>query len=147
MTQKQVGYQTAIVQWLNLILLSLTRLGLEQKPLDSQSYESGPKWMKAIIHYIEENLSEKLTLKTLAQRAFISPEHFSRVFKKTTGMNLIHYINTKKIIMAKEMLLNKDENIGSIAEEVGFQSVPHFYRVFKKNVGVTPSAYREGNDQ
>ncbi|WP_411791192.1 AraC family transcriptional regulator [Halobacillus rhizosphaerae] len=36
--------------------------------------------MKAIIHYIEENFKEKLTLKTIAQKAYISPEHFSRVF-------------------------------------------------------------------
>jgi YesN/AraC family two-component response regulator len=59
-----------------------------------------------------------------------------------TGMTLINYINSKRVIKAKELLLKTNKNVTAIAEEVGFKSAPYFYRTFKKYVGLTPSEYR-----
>ena len=145
LTERRLGYQSAIVQSIRHILLSLSRLHLSQEPILTGNLESGPKWMKDTLSFIDQNLDQPLTLSCLAKRAYVSPEHFSRVFKKLTGMTLSHYVNSKKIIQAKSILSTTNQNIANIAEKIGFKNTTHFYRMFKKSVGLTPSAYRKKN--
>ncbi|GGE40717.1 AraC family transcriptional regulator [Pullulanibacillus camelliae] len=142
-TNQAIGFQSACVHWLHMILLAINRLILKQQKEALPAFEKGPKWIHNIIRYIENHLIEQLTLSGLAREACISPEHFSRVFKQMTGMNVTDYITTKRIIKAKELLLNTDDTVALIAEKSGFYSTPHFYRMFKRYVGKTPSHYRK----
>lgn len=68
--------------------------------------------------------------------------HFSRVFKQLTGMNVTDYVNVKRLVRAKELLLSTDDNVETIALACGFQGMGHFYQTFKKLTGLTPRAYR-----
>ncbi|MEZ0119169.1 UNVERIFIED_ORG: AraC-like DNA-binding protein [Heyndrickxia coagulans] len=142
--QKLTGYKSAIVSCLNFILLSLYRIMRELHSIPIGSF-SGPKWIQDTLEYIDTHLNSDLSLNALAARAFISPEHFSRVFKQMTGRTLTEYVNMKKIILAKELLVNSDDPISFISDKTGFRSLPHFYRMFKKHVGMTPSSYRHKN--
>ena len=72
--------------------------------------------MKEIMAYIDANYLRKLTLVHLAQEALVSPSYFSRVFKQMTGMTLTVYLNNKRFIKAKELLLETDYSIAQIAE-------------------------------
>jgi transcriptional regulator GlxA family with amidase domain len=101
--------------------------------------------MKDILIYINEHMDEPLTLTILAQKALVSPAHFSRVFKETTGIGLVVYLNTKRIIKAKELLLETNHTIAHIAEMCGFESMPQFYRTFKKYIEMTPATFRKEN--
>ena len=56
----------------------------------------------------------------------MSPSHFSRVFRQLTSLNVIGYVNTKRIIKAKELLLFSDENVNVIAEKCGYETPAHF---------------------
>ncbi|GGH81370.1 AraC-like DNA-binding protein [Pullulanibacillus pueri] len=142
LSHQSIAYQSACIHLLHLFLLSLNRMVAEIHKEPLPTVDKGPKWMRDILKYIEIHLIENLTLSELAKEACVSPEHFSRVFKQTTGMNVTDYMTTKKVIKAKELLLSTDDNVAVIAEESGFYSTPHFYRVFKKYVGETPSSYR-----
>lgn len=138
---KLPGYRQAVLLHLHQILLFLGRR--LASPEEGQAiFSSAPSWMTAILTYIDEHPDSPLGLAQLAKRASVTPAHFSRVFKKLTSMNLTEYVTTKRIIRAKELLMESEVNIAEIAEQCGFESLPHFHRMFKKLTGMTPSHYK-----
>lgn len=144
-TSQSMGSRHACLLIVHQIILDLYRSrinGKEDLP-EGNSYSS--EWIKDILIYINEHIDEPLTLTALAQKALVSPAHFSRVFKETTGIGLIVYLNTKRIIKAKELLLETNHTIAHIAEMCGFESMPQFYRTFKKYNKKTPATFRKEN--
>ncbi|KRE44800.1 AraC family transcriptional regulator [Paenibacillus sp. Soil522] len=141
-TDKLPGYRLAVLLHLQQILLLLGRT-LNPSEEGQAVSSSAPSWMRAILAYIDEHPASPLGLSQLAKRASVTPAHFSRVFKKLTGMNVTEYVTTKRIIRAKELLVESDANIADIAERCGFESLPHFHRMFKKLTGMTPSHYKK----
>jgi len=140
---KKLGYRHAILLQLQQILLNLNR---SVEPKDSYTFTAsatGPLWMNHILLYIDRHLTDEISLASLSLKASITPAHFSRVFKQLTGMNITEYITTKRIIFAKELLLDTDHNISSIAEMSGFESLPHFHRMFKRIAGMTPATFKK----
>lgn len=91
---------------------------------------------------IDEDPVQAGGLSELSAKADVTAPHFSRVFKRLTGMNLIDYVIAKRIVRAKEKLSAANANVESVAQECGFHSLPHFYSTFKKLTGMTPRAYR-----
>lgn len=134
--------EQGITLWLYIIMLQLVRHCTHNYSSNNLSYH-GPTWMNDILNYIDENLSGDLSLNTLAKISFVSPSHISRVFKSNFNMNITDFITTKRIILAKELLINHDYPISYIAEKCGYNSLPHFYRTFKDETLFTPSGYRE----
>ncbi|MFZ4451581.1 helix-turn-helix domain-containing protein [Salibacterium aidingense] len=102
-------------------------------------------WMKRVLDYVEEHLSENIRLEELASEACLSPVYFSKKFKQTVGITVSDFLVKKRLLKAKELLKESDDSIQSIAERSGYQSMPHFYRSFKKEVGQTPSKYRKNS--
>lgn len=96
-----------------------------------------------VVRYLNEHYHEDLTLKTIQERFFISPYHFSRIFKKITGFNFIEYLNSVRTREAQKLLKETRLSVTAISEKVGFENLTHFGRVFKKITGVSPSAYRK----
>lgn len=145
-TQKQIGSRHGSLQIVHQIILSLYRIYMDNKGniTETNSYY-GPDWIKEILVYINDNLSHQLTLTELANNALVSTSHFSRVFKQTTGMGVTVYLNTKRVIKAKELLIETNFTVSSIAEICGFESMTHFHRIFKKYIDMTPAKYRKEN--
>lgn len=92
---------------------------------------------------IDQNPSEKLTLKELAERVGVSPNHFCRLFKQLTGENLMVYQMKAKLNKGKNLLITTNETIEWIARVSGFETVTYFYRAFKRMMHMTPNRYRE----
>lgn len=142
--QTRTGYRQAIFHHLQLWLLLVNRLATPALADDLEDARIGPQWMKESLGYIAAHPHEDLSLSALAQQASVTGAHFSRVFKQLTGMNVTDYVNAKRIVQAKELLLETDDGIGLVAEKCGFESLPHFHRIFKKITGLTPGAYKKG---
>jgi AraC-like DNA-binding protein len=143
LTAKEMGSRHAALLLVHQILLDLYRVHIQEKQGNTrETVRFGPSWIKEILVYIDQHLNQPLSLTVLAQQALVSPEHFSRVFKHSTGMGLTVYLNTKKMIKAKELLL-MDHTLSDIAEMCGFESMSHFHRIFKKYIDSTPSNYRK----
>jgi AraC-like DNA-binding protein len=142
--EKRAGYREAIKLIVCGLLLEINRSCLENSHEGGQSRGSriGPQWMLEALREIDEHPEREVGLARLAQKANVSPPHFSRVFRQLTAMNLTGYVNAKRIIKAKELLLQSDENVNVIGDQCGFETPTHFYRVFKSITGVTPKAYR-----
>lgn len=143
--KNELGSRHASLLTVHQIILDLIRIQMDQKPQLMETNTYGPDWVKEILVYINQNLSHPLTLTELAKEALVSPSHFSRVFKQTTGLGLTVYLNNKRVIKAKELLLETNESVSFIAENCGFESMTHFHRIFKKHMDITPAQYRKEN--
>lgn len=98
--------------------------------------------VQKVMNYVNLNVAEPLTLKSLAAMCFISPSYLSALFKQETGTTLIDYINTQRVNRAAQLLVQNNHTIAAVAEEVGILDVNYFTKIFKKTLGVTPTRYR-----
>lgn len=94
------------------------------------------------IAYINDHLTEGLSLNELASQASLSPFYFSRLFKKETGFSPHNYIITTRINNAKFLLRTSGLSVKSICFSTGFTSESSFCTTFRKETGMTPSEYR-----
>ena len=100
--------------------------------------------LNTAITFIEENLSEKLTLEIVAEKAHFSPFHFHRLFKIIVDETVNNFINRKRIEKAAAYLLHqKEKNSTEIAEKVGFSNLSSFSKSFKKFYGISPNKFKE----
>jgi AraC-like DNA-binding protein len=93
--------------------------------------------------YIRQNLFNKLPISSIAAIAGVSESHFTKIFKRSTGISCIKYIMELRIHEARNLLLNSSKNISEIAYSCGFESISHFNRSFKKHFQVSPKDYRK----
>jgi AraC-like DNA-binding protein len=97
---------------------------------------------KAVV-YLNNHLTQDVSIERLAEIANYSPAHFRRLFLKMMGQSPSDYIVNVRINNAKVLLKTTGMRISDIAVEVGFFDHSHFIRTFKKLVGVTPAEYRK----
>ena len=96
--------------------------------------------------YIKDHLTEEdLSQATMAERAGISKEYFSRIFKELTGSNYSKWLNMIRVEKAISLFPQKGMSLTEIALLSGFQSIPSFNRVFRELKGLAPSEYRSMN--
>ncbi len=102
------------------------------------------KWrLKRVQAYIEEKLSERLSLADLAGSAGLSRMHFAAQFRVATGMRPHEYVVRRRIQKAQEILLSTSMPLVEVALSVGFQTQAHFTTVFRRLLGETPGRWRE----
>lgn len=99
--------------------------------------------LQQVISYINDNLEKDLSLAEISGEVEMSMYHFSRLFKKSTGLTPHQYVMNCRIERAKNLLSRTENPIEKISEQVGFQSQSHFTNVFRKLIGATPKVYRE----
>ena len=99
--------------------------------------------LKNVLEYINNNYSEDITLKQLAEVGAVSPGHLNKIFKEAFNMSPMKFINNFRLDKAKELMMYSDFNISQISELVGFSSIHYFSRFFKKKENMTPNEYRE----
>ena len=114
---------------LNSILIEL---------FDTLKYTTqNPHILKAL-NYINENLTEPITLNNISNALHLSKEYTARVFKKEMGMTVSEFINHQKLILAKNMLSNDALSLQDVSSKLGYENYCYFSKVFKKQFGVSP---------
>lgn len=93
--------------------------------------------------YIDNNLSNEISLDTLSSLFFINKYYLTRVFKDKYGITINNYISEKRITRSKELLRFTDDNIERISNSCGINDPNYFSRLFKKIEGITPKEYRK----
>lgn len=95
-----------------------------------------------VINYIKSNLSEKININSLTDKACMSKASFYRLFKRELGISPNDFILSEKISRAKQLLSNPGAKVSAISYELGFNDVNYFIRAFKKVAGITPGNYQ-----
>ena len=93
--------------------------------------------------YIDANIGEKLTAKTLCSRFFVNRQQLYTLFYKNFGTTVKDYVLSRKIDYAKHLLRSTPASVMSIAEQCGFPDYNNFIQRFKQAVGTTPLKYRK----
>jgi AraC family transcriptional regulator len=136
---------TAYSEALSLALASRVAALCASAPGDDRRVAPlSSKQLSRIIEHIVKNLSEPLTIDRLAAVANMSPFHFARCFKQTTGMTPHQFVIRERILRARKMLASTDQPISDIAMLLGFASQSHFADVYRKITGRTPRRDRSG---
>jgi AraC family transcriptional regulator len=98
--------------------------------------------LRRVTDYVQQNLDKDLTLAELAAVLCMSPFHFARLFKCSTGVPPHRFVVRQRITRARTCLAMEGQSIAQISRMVGYRTPSHFTTVFRRTLGVTPGAYR-----
>lgn len=142
MQERQYGYE-AMIRCITAEFLAFIIRRMSQEASTERVTAAKNTRMLEIADYLAAHSNQKLSLDEIAERFYISKYHLCRTFKEAMGFTLVEYINTSRVMRARELLLTTNSSITEIAEETGFESSTHFGKVFKQYMGTPPLSYRK----
>ena len=117
-----------------------------QGPSPRQARERmSARTVRRLRDYVESSLAEDLNVAMMANVAAMSPAHFARAFAATVGMTPFHYVMTRRLARAYELLHRTRHSVLAIAHHVGFKTPSHFTSRFRREFGMTPREIRCGS--
>lgn len=105
------------------------------------------EWTTAIseaVNYIENHITENITLYDVAKYVSVSPFYFHRGFGMLCGYTLMEYVRNRRLSLAGSELLASDITVLELAIKYGYDSPDSFTRAFSRFHGCTPSSVRTG---
>jgi AraC-like DNA-binding protein/mannose-6-phosphate isomerase-like protein (cupin superfamily) len=98
--------------------------------------------VQEILTYINQHITEPITVEKLAEQFFISTSYICRIFRAATGTTINKYVNARRITIAKS-LLSMDTGVSEVCEKCGFNDYSNFFKAFTKAVGISPKKYAQ----
>lgn len=104
------------------------------------------KWMDGIsdaLDYIENNITEDLSVRDIAQKAYLSPYYFQKGFSMLCGFPVGEYIRRRRLSLAGSELVSTGKKVIDVALKYGYDSPDSFTKAFLRFHGATPTAVRK----
>lgn len=101
-----------------------------------------PLAWRRVDDFIQTHLQERLTVETVASVAGLSPSHFARAFKQTTGQSPHHYVIECRLTLARSLIMKTDASMEQIALTAGFSSNSHMTALMRRAWNMTPTTLR-----
>lgn len=98
--------------------------------------------IETALRYIHDNYHLGISLHNVAEKIYMNPSYFSRVFHEEVGETLSRYLIRIRITKAKELLEQTPLKVYEVADRVGYRDFRHFVKTFKEWEGMTPAQYR-----
>ena len=142
-TSHPPGYDTWGWHHLTGLMANITE-GLQSKDtVAGSTLQDTPGGIAAALALLRSNHTRTLALSELAKAAHMSPFHFGRRFKQSTGFTPMEYLEKFRISRAQELTLSQPGmSFKEIATASGFGDAAYFSRIFRKRTGVSPREYR-----
>ena len=119
-------------------MVYINRIFLEKQYIfDRHSYTFDSQ-VEELLHYINQNLTEDLSIETLAKKYYLSKYHMMRKFKDETGYTIHNYIVNKRLLLARTKI-REGMPVLKAAQLSGFTDYTTFSRAYKKQFGTAPS--------
>lgn len=140
LNSEEYGHDIMARSYLNQILVLVNNLFL--KETQAEPINIMPPVVSKAMLYINEHLTEPITITDIASHIHHNPTYISRCFKKVTGVPLQQYIIYKRIILAKKYL-REGYSLNDTCRLSGFNDYSNFARTFKKQIGCSPKKFQE----
>ena len=101
-----------------------------------------PYKLRQALEWIATEIDRPIYLKELAAAVALSPFHFHREFKRSTGMTPRQYVVEVRIERAKSLLAESSLPLAEMAAQLGFADQSHFTAAFRRRMSMTPRSYR-----
>lgn len=121
---------------MNFYATQVQKLNSELYPKDYLTLQ-----LKQARHFMDQHFAENICLEQLAQQAFLSKFHFTRLFKTYYGITPFQYLTSVRMQAAKQ-LLKSNRQIWEVCMAAGFESIPTFTSLFKRSTGYTPARFQ-----
>jgi AraC-like DNA-binding protein len=147
-----LGYSMAATGWAQLALVEALRACIAHNTDADQSLEARvlhrlraaqSSEIARVLKLVEDEYSQALDVKRMAQTAHLSPQHFSRKFKAALGVAPMEYLRSYRLRRSRGQLLQSDDSIAQIAQSCGFEDAAYFSRAFKNQFGSSPLEFRQ----
>lgn len=118
-----------------LLAFLVEKIGLKENTSDAES-----DLIKRILIYLQEHAAEPLTVAQAASHFGYSAGRFSHIFNERIGCSFTRYLNSLRVDMARQLLVQSGLSLIDVATACGFGSLRTFHRVYKELTGETPRA-------
>lgn len=140
--EQPVNYQ--IIKHLLSALLIKLETDSKKEYLDEQtSNHSRIITFNNFLKILESNYMRSESAEFYAQKLNMSSRNLNLISQSVFGKSITEIIETRKLIEARNLLLNSGKSVSEIGYELGYNEKSYFTRVFHKKTGVTPTEYRE----
>lgn len=147
-SEKKFGYQLQmnilLLRFLQILLLQFTD---KHAALIENTPQNKNDALIDILKYLETSYSQNISVQDMANRLYMSPNYFSKYFKRHTGVSFHEYLKKIRLEHAVQELLFTNIPISTIALKNGFPNFQSFSSSFKKIYGLTPATYRKKNTE
>jgi AraC family transcriptional regulator len=107
-------------------------------PTESEDVESLRMRFRPVIDYVQAHYDQDISLKELAHLVYLTPAHFSRLFKRAYGFSPYQYVIQQRVEAARQLLSDPSLTVTDVALRVGFADHSHLIRHYKRVIGTTP---------
>lgn len=111
------------------------------------TYDNYSYLVRSVINYIDQHLTQELSLSVLAEIFDKNASYLSNTFKKEVGETLTNYIGKERIQSSLRYFNTTDLSVADISALVGIADFGYFSKLFKKHVGVSPREYKKMLDK
>ena len=118
------------------------KISLYEKRVSKEPEAQEERVIAGITRYLQEHLSEDVSLSSLAENFHLNPQYISQLFKNEIGVNFLSYLTGIRMEKAKKLLLSSALSVAEVAVQSGYADYRVFTKVFKKAEGCTPSQFR-----
>lgn len=143
--EKELGFEMGIKACLYKVISIIAKENkfIKDETVTSSSINYKINVIKKSLNYIQNNYTEKIYIKDLANEVNMNPQYFCRFFKINIGKTPVDYINQFRIEQASKIIKMEDKNISDIFFEFGFDNLSYFIKKFKQYKHCTPSKYKK----
>ena len=133
--------------WLETLLLSLVEkkeaVDLYSRNITQLKNAENEDLLQQIITYVQAHIEEQITLSEISMALNFSITYLERVFREKMDCSILRYINSQKMLRAKQLLQSGKYSVKEVSIGVGFGTPQYFSRRFKKEYGITPTEFLE----
>lgn len=111
------------------------------KLLNSRKSTTSQAFVEQAVCYIKENFAKDISLEMIADKFFLNPAYFSRLFKQNTGSTFTDYLIKVRMEKAIKLLELGRYKVYEVSQRVGYKSEKYFFRIFRQYTGYSPTEY------
>jgi AraC-like DNA-binding protein len=138
---RATGSEDETSRQLILRLVALSGGGTPDWHADGSMFDR--RVLEHLIEYVDAHLKITPSLSEIGLRVGLSPSHFAKKFRQSTGLSFHRFVNRRRIVASLESLKDRSKSLAHTALELGFSSQSHMTRLFSDTTGMTPAKFQK----